>query len=106
MKYSKAAAVVAGSVMVLGAASPAFADDVDNRPAGSAKDSAKVVDTKVVALNKIYKPNTDVDAVTNLAGGVTEKATATHKATSNAVVGGADQTARSVPMMGGMPLGG
>ncbi|MFB6565905.1 hypothetical protein [Streptomyces noursei] len=61
MTYSKAAAVVAGAVMALGVAAPAFADG--HRGVAAAADNLLNNDT--VSKGVVKKPNVNVAAVVN-----------------------------------------
>ncbi|MER7986177.1 hypothetical protein ABTY53_11305 [Streptomyces noursei] len=61
MTYSKAAAVVAGAVLALGVAAPAFADG--HRGVAAAADNLLNNDT--VSKGVVKKPNVNIDAVVN-----------------------------------------
>ncbi|MER5885426.1 hypothetical protein ABT160_16480 [Streptomyces sp. NPDC001941] len=109
MKYTKAAAVVAGTVMAMGVASPAFADDVDNAPATNKGDaraaSDNLVNSDTVTKNVVKKPNINVDAVVGAVSRAADKVKATNDSVTNTNVGQGAKTAAG-PMMGGLPLGG
>ncbi|MDJ0340351.1 hypothetical protein QMK19_00500 [Streptomyces sp. H10-C2] len=112
MKYSKVAVVVAGSVMAMGAAAPAFADDaapmpmsinggLDQafaaQPVQKAADRAHVDSTvgSVTSTTDKLRSDTSTDALlgqaTEAAQGATSSLGTTTKATS---------------LLGGLPLGG
>ncbi|MDG4858749.1 hypothetical protein P8605_11400 [Streptomyces sp. T-3] len=110
MKYTKAAAVVAGSVMALGVATPAFADDVDNAPA---KDGDQLAKSSTVSNTDVKNPLKDVNAqvIVSALGKVLDKANTKNDLASktNALAGGAKGAAGSLPssgLVGGMPIGG
>ncbi|MFE0175038.1 hypothetical protein ACFWZ2_22210 [Streptomyces sp. NPDC059002] len=111
VKYTKAAAVVAGTMMALGAGAPAFADDVDNAPASKSDD--QLVDSSTVSKNEVKNPLKDVNAEV-LVGGLSKVADklATKNdlaSKTNALQGASTRAAEGVPgsgLIGGMPIGG
>ncbi|WP_327356080.1 hypothetical protein [Streptomyces sp. NBC_01304] len=110
MKYSKAAALVAGSVMALGVASPAFADDVDNAPA---KDDNQLAKSSTVSNTDVKNPLKDVNAevVVGALGKVADKLATKNDLASktNALAGATKGASGSLPgsgLVGGMPIGG
>ncbi|MER5889953.1 hypothetical protein ABT160_39520 [Streptomyces sp. NPDC001941] len=105
MKYSKAAALVAGAVMAAGVASPAFADDVDNAPAAHKAGSDNLVNSDTVTKNVVKKPHIDIDAVVGAVSRAADKVKATNDSVTKTNVGQGAKTAAG-PMMGGLPLGG
>ncbi|MFE0174725.1 hypothetical protein ACFWZ2_20615 [Streptomyces sp. NPDC059002] len=119
MKYTKAAAVVAGSVMALGVASPAFADDVDNAPAaaqagaGADAKGEVLVDSSTVSKNDVKNPLKDVDVrvLTDATGKLADKLATKNDLASktNALAGTSTRAVNGAPgsgLIGGMPIGG
>ncbi|ANZ15405.1 hypothetical protein ACH4YO_34275 [Streptomyces noursei] len=76
MTYSKAAAVVAGAVMALGVAAPAFADG----HRGVATDAKNLLDSSPVAKNVVKKPPVNIDAVVNAVAKTADKLKTTQDA--------------------------
>ncbi|MEV0091477.1 hypothetical protein [Streptomyces sp. NPDC050738] len=103
MTDAKVAAVVAGSVMALGVASPAFADDVDNSNGMTAAGSDNLVQSDTVSKNVVKKPNINIDAVVGAVTKATDKLKATQDTAAKSVVGARNAAG---PTMGGLPLGG
>ncbi|MEV0265216.1 hypothetical protein AB0I49_28290 [Streptomyces sp. NPDC050617] len=90
MKYTKAAAVVAGSLMALGAAAPAFADGGTEANAGPGQATAG--------------PLQDVD-VKGLVGAVDELGSAFDRTQGTKGAEGAARPASKNPtMIGGLPI--
>ena len=108
VKYTKAAAVVAGTMLAVGAGAPAFADDVDNAPTVSSSDelaNSSTV-TKTTAKNPLKDVNADV-----IIGGISKVAdklnTKNDLASKTAALQGATaRAAEGTPLMGGLPMGG
>ncbi|MEU7582559.1 hypothetical protein AB0B50_33825 [Streptomyces sp. NPDC041068] len=107
VKYTKAAAVVAGTMMALGAGAPAFADDVDNAPA---KADDQLVDSSTVSKNEVKNPLKDINAevIVNGVSKVADKLATKNDLASktNALQGASARAIEGTPMMGGLPLGG
>ncbi|MFE0102942.1 hypothetical protein [Streptomyces sp. NPDC059009] len=109
MKYTKAAAVVAGTMMALGAGAPAFADDVDNAPVVSKGDD-QLVDSSTVSKNEVKNPLKDInaDVVVNGVSKVADKLATNNDLASKtkALQGASARAAEGTPLMGGLPVGG
>ncbi|MBC9716235.1 hypothetical protein H9Y04_27220 [Streptomyces sp. TRM66268-LWL] len=125
MKYTKAAAVVAGSVMAVGFASPAMADDAPR--AAAPADNPKLVDTKTVNDSSVDADDlkdvvdVDVEAWFDSLTKVAKEARGTVKDGSDNVVKAANQTdvdatgkvnqdakakaLGAMPHLGGLPIG-
>ncbi|MEV3855443.1 hypothetical protein AB0J38_14085 [Streptomyces sp. NPDC050095] len=108
MKYTKAAAVVAGAMLAVGAGAPAFADDVDNVPAVSGNDELANSNTvtKTTAKNPLKDINADViiGGVSKVADKLATKNDLASK--TNALQGATARAAEGTPLMGGLPYGG
>ncbi|MEU7578501.1 hypothetical protein AB0B50_12930 [Streptomyces sp. NPDC041068] len=112
MKYTKAAAVVTGSVMALGVASPAFADDVDNAPSAKAQGEV-LVDSSTVSKNDVKNPlkDFDVKVITDATSKLADKLATKNDLASktNALAGASTRAVDGAPgsgLIGGMPIGG
>ncbi|MGH4028228.1 hypothetical protein ACQB60_04730 [Actinomycetota bacterium Odt1-20B] len=113
MKYTKAAAVVAGTMLAVGAGAPAFADDVDNAPAAQQAGNEQLVDSSTVSKNEVKNPLKDVnvEVVSDAVSKAADKlATNNDLASKTKALGsGAKGAAGSLPgsgLIGGMPIGG
>ncbi|MYT30272.1 MULTISPECIES: hypothetical protein [unclassified Streptomyces] len=81
MTYSKAAAVVAGAVMALGVAAPAFADG----HRGVAADAKNLIDSSPIAKNVVKKPPVNVGAVVNAVAKTADRLKSPQGATKSAL---------------------
>ncbi|MFF3287973.1 hypothetical protein [Streptomyces sp. NPDC003023] len=98
MKYSKAAAIIAGSVAALGAASPAFAADSAAMPPMSLTGGISEVASSVPQMDSVEAGST----VNQVAGSATELNNLRGNAPEQVL-----KTAGSLtPMLGGISLGG
>ncbi|MFG2558825.1 hypothetical protein [Streptomyces sp. NPDC048496] len=96
MKYAKTAALVAGSVVALGTAAPAFAATTATAPGFSLDGGVnQVLEAAPQGVDPV------VDTVSGATGSVQKKGSVTMVAGQAA---GAAQEA--APLLGGMPLGG
>ncbi|MFE4954608.1 hypothetical protein ACFRCW_10955 [Streptomyces sp. NPDC056653] len=96
MKYAKTAAFVAGSVVALGTAAPAFAVTTATAPSFSLDGG---VNQALAAAPQ------GVDPIVDTVGGATESVQ--KKGTVTKVAGQATGAAKSAaPLLGGVPLGG
>ncbi|UQA97291.1 hypothetical protein [Streptomyces halobius] len=107
VKRTKVAAVVGGSVMALGAGSPAFAMDVDNA-LPQAQEGKQLLDSATANTQDLKNPVDDLEV--NAIVGSLDKVTDTLKTTNDTAVGKAiGDTARvggsQAPMIGGLPVG-
>ncbi|MFE7312960.1 hypothetical protein ACFU7T_07605 [Streptomyces sp. NPDC057555] len=98
MKYAKSAAAVAGSVMALGTAVPAFAAD-----AGSHSMTSPTMSLNGGLMDALNSKQLDSRQVTPLVDTVrgAEK-TVKHP---KQLLGGATGATKDVPLLGGLPLG-
>ncbi|MFF2806417.1 hypothetical protein ACFVT2_04410 [Streptomyces sp. NPDC058000] len=90
MTYSKAAAVVAGAVMALGVAAPAFADG--HRGVAGAADN--LLNNNTVSKGVVKKPNVNIDAVVNAVAKTADKLKSPQGGTARNVVGRAGHSHR------------
>ncbi|MFC7305599.1 hypothetical protein ACFQVC_15380 [Streptomyces monticola] len=105
VKYTKAAAVVAGSMMALGAAAPAMADDVDNAPAG--KDDSQFANLDTVNKSEVNNPLKDADInLEALVGKASDAIKAKQDSDLGTTVGAPGAKAAPAPMLGGLPATG
>jgi hypothetical protein len=94
VKYAKSAAVVAGSVMALGAAVPAFAAD-------TATPTMSLNGGLTDALNSKQLDGHQLQPLVKSVKGAADSV----KADPKGLVGAAAGATKSVPLLGGMPLG-
>lgn len=94
MKYAKSAAVVAGSVIALGAGSPAFAMPVPNMSLnGGINDLTSQLNQKL--------DGHELTPLVDLVTGTVEKS----KLAPKKLLGGATGATKKLPLLGGLPLG-
>jgi hypothetical protein len=98
MKYSKAAAIVAGSVAALGAASPAFAADSADMPPMSLTAGIAEVASSI--------PQMDSAEAGSVANEVVSSATELNNLRGNAPEQVLKTAGSLTPMLGGLSLGG
>ncbi|MFD4142428.1 hypothetical protein [Streptomyces sp. NPDC058572] len=98
MKYSRAAAVIAGSVVALGAASPAFAADTTRMPAMSLGGG---LDRALASA-----PDPGLGDAESTVGSVASTATGLNNVKGKAPEQLLRTAASATPMLGGVSLGG
>jgi hypothetical protein len=99
MKYSRAAAVVAGSFVAMGAATPAFAADATAMPPMSLDAGVADAVSSVTQMDDLTKADPTV-------GGLTDTVTDLNNVRGNVPEEVLKTTGASTPMLGGISLGG
>ncbi|WP_066933585.1 hypothetical protein [Streptomyces sp. NBRC 110611] len=115
MKYAKSAAIVAGSVMALGAAAPAFAAHpaAAGNPAAGKHPVAPGVDAEAgapkMSLNgglsdALQSRQLDGHQFRPLVKKVKNTGEKVKSASANKLINGASEATRTTPLLGGLPL--
>ncbi|MEU5213382.1 hypothetical protein [Streptomyces sp. NPDC020742] len=94
MKYAKSAAVVAGSVMALGVAAPAFA----------AQPGAPTMSLNGGLTDALQSKQLDGHQVAPLVKKVKTTGQKVKSVNAKRLLGGVSGTAKSIPLLGGLPL--
>ncbi|MEU9121254.1 hypothetical protein AB0C96_15600 [Streptomyces sp. NPDC048506] len=101
MKYVKSAAVVAGSVVALGAAAPAFAA----QPGASAtRTGAPRTSLNGGLTDALRNKQLDGHQFTPLVKSVKKTGEKVKSTSANKLLGGVSEAARSTPLLGGLPI--